>query len=471
MKRTILLILSLFLIFTTSFTQIDDLDFTETASLEFPVVLLQFKSGFHPNFDENDAGYLYSANMSSGLGIYDISTEGEINTVADLDISYFNGLDVSNVEQEGDYLYLPIGDFQDESNPASGLAIVNVSNPASPIVESVWDSTAFVFGTAAVHIEGDYAYLGAMNDGLVILNIANKSNPFVVSHLPLDVNFPEASLGEHHQARGITYKDGLVYVTFDRGGLRVVNVEDKVNPVEVYKYSNPELPFHVLAYNDIQIKDHYAFVSLDFCGLEVLDISSYPFTLIQFFNPLDCATANWFGAAQHNSELVKAANDSLLLVAAGNSELLAFDISDPANTQSLDGWIDLDDEKAAWGIDVRGDDIVLSFINNPLNIPYVGNWGGLKILHMEKHYLVNNENLYFSRSINIHPNPVNDLLFLEHNSYIKGLKIYAMNGKLIRSTHLISSDNSIDVSMLAAGIYFIEIETTEGFQQQKFIKI
>ena len=64
----------------------------------------------------------------------------------------------------------------------------------------------------------------------------------------------------------------------------------------------------------------------------------------------------------------------------------------------------------------------------------------------------------------IYPNPTSNLLFLTGNTAIKSAEIFNTNGnKLI--TKMV--ENSVDVSGLSAGIYFIKLNNTETF---KFIK-
>ncbi len=69
----------------------------------------------------------------------------------------------------------------------------------------------------------------------------------------------------------------------------------------------------------------------------------------------------------------------------------------------------------------------------------------------------------------IYPNPVRDVLTIaSDNLLIENYKIYSTNGTLILSK--INSQNNIDVSGLANGIYFIEVTSESGNKVQKFIK-
>lgn len=72
--------------------------------------------------------------------------------------------------------------------------------------------------------------------------------------------------------------------------------------------------------------------------------------------------------------------------------------------------------------------------------------------------------------ISIYPNPAKDKIYLKgFSSEITSLQIFSIQGKLIQKLNNISTE--IDVSHLKSGIYFIEINTSEGNKNiQKFIK-
>lgn len=67
-------------------------------------------------------------------------------------------------------------------------------------------------------------------------------------------------------------------------------------------------------------------------------------------------------------------------------------------------------------------------------------------------------------SIFIHPNPTNDILHIEGLINEIEILIYNTNGKLV---HLTKTDNSINISHLKSGLYFLKIENNKYF---KFIK-
>lgn len=68
----------------------------------------------------------------------------------------------------------------------------------------------------------------------------------------------------------------------------------------------------------------------------------------------------------------------------------------------------------------------------------------------------------------IYPNPVKDYLQIKTNSAIKSLKVINTVGTCVIEKH--NSFESIDVSLLISGIYFIVIQSDNGYCQLKFIK-
>lgn len=75
-----------------------------------------------------------------------------------------------------------------------------------------------------------------------------------------------------------------------------------------------------------------------------------------------------------------------------------------------------------------------------------------------------------SEKINVYPNPASDKLFIksEEAQIIKTI-IYSISGKSIMK--IVPNNESINISALAKGMYFIEITTSEGNRRvTKFIK-
>ena len=76
-----------------------------------------------------------------------------------------------------------------------------------------------------------------------------------------------------------------------------------------------------------------------------------------------------------------------------------------------------------------------------------------------------------SQDINVYPNPVKDMLYVETETEIKEIIIYDVYGRhQVTKTSSHQGDLSIDVSRLNSGVYFIRINTDSGDVVRRFVK-
>ena len=76
-----------------------------------------------------------------------------------------------------------------------------------------------------------------------------------------------------------------------------------------------------------------------------------------------------------------------------------------------------------------------------------------------------------STSLNIYPNPVRDVMYINGDtSRILDLKILSLNGNVVYSTDNYSNEG-INVTTLASGVYVIAIHTSNGYQYKKILKV
>ena len=79
------------------------------------------------------------------------------------------------------------------------------------------------------------------------------------------------------------------------------------------------------------------------------------------------------------------------------------------------------------------------------------------------------QNATFSNTtITIAPNPTSNYLYIETEQEIKSVDILDVAGRVTNSINI--TNNKVDVSNLSNGIYFIEVQTSDGFFKSKFIK-
>jgi hypothetical protein len=288
--------------------------------------------------DQLDRPYLYVANKEAGLKIYDLSSISNPQFMADVPINLFGDLHVMNLHQDGNYLYLALGSSFTNSQ-AGGMAIIDVTSPIFPIVSDYYIVPNSASGAGIIKTEGNYAYLGAMKDGLIVLDISNKSDIQFKSQFIPDINYPVNNPNpDLYNARGMEVQNDFVYLCFDAGGLRIINCTNKLNPVESGRWCNPimyspqNLP---RAYNNLILDDSLVYITVDYCGLEVVNISdTNNIQLVGWWNPYHCPTNNWFSSPVHTNEIQYNKSCQQLFVSTGKSDLIVLDVSNPEQPDS-----------------------------------------------------------------------------------------------------------------------------------------
>jgi hypothetical protein len=77
---------------------------------------------------------------------------------------------VQDIYVAGDYVYVALGD--------SGLRVIDVSDPATPVEAGAYDTP----GTASgVHVADDYVYVAAGLSGLRVIDISDPAHPMEIS--------------------------------------------------------------------------------------------------------------------------------------------------------------------------------------------------------------------------------------------------------------------------------------------------
>jgi hypothetical protein len=76
----------------------------------------------------------------------------------------------------------------------------------------------------------------------------------------------------------------------------------------------------------------------------------------------------------------------------------------------------------------------------------------------------------------IYPNPVKNILTVTLNEITAKASVSITNEQgsvLIKSENILNNKSSLvmDVSQLTAGIYFLNLQTTKGYQTLKFLKL
>ena len=223
------------------------------------------------------------------LGLYPGTAAALINVGA---LDTFSAADV---EVAGDIAYVA---------DASGLLVVDVSDPTNPVEIGRLDAAAVVTGVA---VEGDLAYLTEGRyptydfDGLRVIDVSNPAAPVELGSLPT----PSPALD-------VQVMGGLAYVTTAEAesGLRVIDVSDPFAPVEIGALRTPSAAMSVKLVGDL------AYVADFLEGVRVVDVS----------DPTDPTEIGVYaiGGTRH----VEVVGD--LAYVASEGGLYVLDVSDPA---------------------------------------------------------------------------------------------------------------------------------------------
>lgn len=320
---------------------------------------------------------VYAALKTGGVAVLDTRRKPP-RIVAHLGRGRFR-LDAMNLAQHGSRLYVALGDFFRPADHA-GLAVIDVSTPTSPVVDFVWRSPTPMRGAAAVATDGVRAYLGGMHFGVLSFDV---SNPRQVRHLATyrpDPNFPRPTPPPTAvpNARGLALDNGLLYVAYDAGGLRVLDVTTPGAPRQVGRYLNHGMAHKQQAYNNLVIRGHHAFIAVDYAGLEVVDLRNprQP-RLVGWWNPWNAERPSnfWFNSPGHANQLVYADDEQRVYLSAGDSELAAVDVSKPSRPRLVASFGGPRNGRGAWGLARTGRRVYLAYIR--AIIPFNGQWNGV----------------------------------------------------------------------------------------------
>ncbi len=274
----------------------------------------------------------------------------------------------------GDYAYKVqvVGDLAYVANDLGGMKIINVSNPAEPVLVGAFATGVFANGATAQNLAvvGDRAYVGAAEDGLVILDVSNPAAP--------------SYMGTYNTT-GVAYAvqvaGNLAYVADSHAGLQIIDVADGSNPVRVGGFNTPgeAVDVHVVgnvahvadagfglqlldvtdpatptrlggdntpgtAYA-VQVVGNLAYVADGAAGFQVLDLSDP-------LNPSRVSTTTGVRAID-----ITVVEQRAYVAAAGVGGLLVYDVSTPANPLLLGG---IGSGTEVYGVQVVGNRIFLA---------------------------------------------------------------------------------------------------------------
>jgi len=419
--------------------------------------------------------FLYVAAMEQGLIIYNISNIASPVQVSTLAPSSFSNLYVMSLTQAGNYLYLALGDHFNQNAQNSGMAIVDISAPATPTVKSVWQFTA-TSGSGHVAVDGNYAFLAAMQNGIIVLDVTNKSSIQYVSTYTPNVNFPKVNPSNSEidkiNARSMIVKNNIMYLCYDAGGIRIINTTNKNALVQTGKFSNPALLNKARAYNNLVLDDTLLYVATDYAGMEILKVKDTAnISLVSWWNPWQAGGVNniWLNSPGHTNEIVYDKNCKMVFMSAGKTDVIAVSVANPLLPDSCSQFGTKVDSNGTWGIGRYGNQLYLTYLVTP--IPFYSNWSGVKIVSynacssgIEERKRVDN--------LKVYPNPASNKIFIEHGSSENVvIRINDLNGKILFETTERNANgrSTCHLNEMPSGIYLLEIHMTDGVLREKLV--
>ena len=137
-----------------------------------------------------------------------------------------------------------------------GLLILDVTDPTNPVFLSQYsDGSGFAWD---LWIENDLLYLADHLDGLEIIDVSNPNNP--------------TKIGEFHDGSAalcVEVRDDLAFVADFTDGLEILDISDPSNPIEIGQYNGTRAE-EVFLFNDIAyITTRNGYASIDISVPEV----------------------------------------------------------------------------------------------------------------------------------------------------------------------------------------------------------
>lgn len=160
------------------------------------------------------------------------------------------------------------------------IYIIDNTSHSNPIILSSLNTGP---GVSAIAVSGPYLYLAntSSNSQLQIVDIHDRSNPYVISQLRLPL--PSAS-SSPSRSSSIFYKNGYVYLgtnKWDGNEFNIIDVTNPTNPILVGGYDTNTLV------NDIYVNGSIAYLATsDIYQMRILDVlDKYNPSLLGTFSP------------------------------------------------------------------------------------------------------------------------------------------------------------------------------------------
>lgn len=198
--------------------------------------------------------YGYVVSPDHGLLIVDVtdpSAPVEVGRFRDVDPA---GVVVAYGASLGDlFAYVAGNDFEVDDSEIDGLGILDVSDPSDPLLLDTCELEGSFYGMA---LAGSLVYVA--NDNLDIVDVSNVMSATWIGAYGISAS---------GAANDLALRGGLAYLT-GFSGLWIVDVTNPLRPVEKGSWTGSRWT------NDIALNGDYAYLSAEYSGLHVIDISN-----------------------------------------------------------------------------------------------------------------------------------------------------------------------------------------------------
>jgi len=197
----------------------------------------------------NDLAFVACSSM--GMSAISIPPSSPPNVLSTLKTgSYWRGLDV-----EEDYAYLSGGET---------LRIINCADPGSPFSEGYLASGNY--DCDKVVAQNNHAYLAASYLGLAIVDVSSPAHPLL-----------SATTNSFDWSKGLAVEGHFAYLADYTRGLRIVDITNPLAPAEIGSFDTPGKAC------DVTVESPYAFVADEDSGLCIVNIAdpAHPAFVVQ----------------------------------------------------------------------------------------------------------------------------------------------------------------------------------------------
>ena len=236
-------------------------------------------------FVSNDVGYI--ANSNNTLLVFDVSDETSPIMISTFAFS----TSIKNIYVKDHLAFIALG--------GDGLSILDVSSTSNIIEMSRIDGNI-----NDVIVKDDTAYLADYDNGLIIANLSNPTNPTVITTLNLE-----------GQMNGLDLSDDTLFIAAGEEGMHIVNSSDIEKPQLLASFNSTANASSVIANGEI------VYLSNGDKGISFIDISD-------IFSPVNITDDKLYNTIGSANDL-NIYND-YLIVADGDKGITIIYLPEPA---------------------------------------------------------------------------------------------------------------------------------------------